>query len=145
ILTHCQRQRLERSAAIRLRYLPLDPPNYPRARMVILSNRARPLGRRRPGGARYMPSSAARLRVVILPEVKLASRRQGLPLHLRQGRSRRWPTSGHPAPDRGVVDRQRVREDMPTGLPTALVRALGVGVVAEFVRFTLDNGSQVLF
>ena len=29
-------------------------------------------------------------------------------------------------------------------LPTALVRALGC-VVAEFVRFTLDDGSKVLF
>ena len=30
------------------------------------------------------------------------------------------------------------------GLPVALVRALGC-VVAEFVRFTLDDGSEVLF
>jgi hypothetical protein len=36
------------------------------------------------------------------------------------------------------------REDVRNGLPTALVTALG-GVVAEFVRFTLDDGSEVLF
>ena len=37
-----------------------------------------------------------------------------------------------------------MREDVRNGLPTALVRALGV-VMAEFVRFTLDDGSEVLF
>jgi len=45
----------------------------------------------------------------------------------------------------GVVDGPRMREDARSGLPTALVRALGGGVVAEFVRFTLDDGSEVLF
>jgi hypothetical protein len=44
----------------------------------------------------------------------------------------------------GVVNRPRVREDVRDGLPRALVRALG-GAMAEFVRFTLDDGSQVLF
>jgi Trypsin-co-occurring domain 1 len=43
------------------------------------------------------------------------------------------------------VDRPRVREDVRSGLAAALVPVLGVGVVAEFVRFTLDDGSDVLF
>src|SRR5690349_24321808 len=43
-----------------------------------------------------------------------------------------------------VVDRLRVGEDVRDGLAAALVRALG-GIVAEFVRFTLDDGSEVLF
>ena len=47
-------------------------------------------------------------------------------------------------PVTGVVDRPRVQEDARNGLPTALVRALG-GVMAEFVRFKLDDGSEVLF
>jgi Trypsin-co-occurring domain 1 len=34
---------------------------------------------------------------------------------------------------------------MYLGLPASLVRVLGVGVVAEFVRFTFDDGSEVLF
>jgi hypothetical protein len=38
------------------------------------------------------------------------------------------------------VDRRRTREDVHNRLPTALLRALGV-----FVRFTLDDGSEVLF
>jgi hypothetical protein len=46
---------------------------------------------------------------------------------------------------RGVVDRPWVREDVRNGLPTAPVRALGGCVMAEFVRFTLDDGSEVLF
>jgi Trypsin-co-occurring domain 1 len=50
------------------------------------------------------------------------------------------------APVTGVeswIGRERVREDVLNGLPTALVR-LG-GVMAEFMRFTLDDGSEVLF
>jgi hypothetical protein len=38
-----------------------------------------------------------------------------------------------------------VQEDVRNGLPTALVRDLGGVVMAEFVRFTLNNGSEVLF
>src|SRR6266568_1957204 len=44
----------------------------------------------------------------------------------------------------GVVDWARVRQDVRDGVPTALVGRLG-GVMAEFVRFTLDDGSEVLF
>ena len=43
-----------------------------------------------------------------------------------------------------VADRLRVREDVGKGLLAALLGALR-GVVAEFVRFTLDDGSEVLF
>jgi len=42
------------------------------------------------------------------------------------------------------ADRRRTREDVCDGLLAAMVRALG-GVMAEFVRFTLDDGSEVLF
>ena len=37
-----------------------------------------------------------------------------------------------------------MREDVGNGLPGGPHGALG-GVMAEFVRFTLDDGSQVLF
>jgi hypothetical protein len=43
----------------------------------------------------------------------------------------------------GVVYWLRLQEDVRSGLPTAL-RAWGC-VMAEFVRFTLDDGSEVLF
>src|SRR6185312_11842901 len=42
------------------------------------------------------------------------------------------------------VDRRRTREDVRDGSPAALVGPWGC-VMAEFVRFTLDDGSQVLF
>jgi hypothetical protein len=38
-----------------------------------------------------------------------------------------------------------VREDVRDGLSAALLRGLGGCVMAEFVRFTLDDGSEVLF
>ena len=43
-----------------------------------------------------------------------------------------------------IVDRPGVQDDVHSGMPTALVEGLG-GVMAEFVRFTLDDGSEVLF
>ena len=42
------------------------------------------------------------------------------------------------------VDRRRTREDVRSGFAEGVCGALGV-CVAEFVRFTLDDGSQVLF
>ena len=44
----------------------------------------------------------------------------------------------------GVMDRLRVWKGVRDVLPPAQVRPLG-WVMAEFVRFTLDNGSEVLF
>jgi hypothetical protein len=38
-----------------------------------------------------------------------------------------------------------MREDVRNNLPTALVEGLAGGAMAEFVRFTLDDGSEVLF
>ena len=45
----------------------------------------------------------------------------------------------------GVVDRLRVREDVRDGFADGPGAGLWGCVVAEFVRFTLDDGSQVLF